>query len=91
MPACYLPPAGDVHACAAGKLFSPALQAVHDPRYMVNVTSSAIINASPPDNLAKALQLFGHAGFTNKHTKNKMVKVFEDHRGRKQVGGTGRL
>jgi hypothetical protein len=41
--------------------------------------------APPPDNLTKALQLFGHAGFTNKHTKNKMVKLFEDHSGKKKV------
>jgi hypothetical protein len=84
-------PAGDVHLCCSGRLYSyPKLRPLHhDWRYIANVTSSAIINAPPPDNLAKALQLFGHAGFTNKHTKNKMVKVFRDHWGRKKVSREG--
>ncbi len=91
MPACYLPPAGDVHACAAGKLFSPALQAVHDPRYMVNVTSSAIINAPPPDGLAQTMNvnLVG-TGAIDSETKYAMLEVFDDHDNRRKVCRQGR-
>ena len=64
----------------------------HDWRYIPNITSSAIVNAPPPDNLAYALQLFGHAGMTNKHTRNKMVRLFGDHGRRSKVRGRqGRL
>ncbi len=76
-----------MHLCCSGRLYSfPKMAALeHDVRYMANVTTSAIINAPPPDGLAKALQAFGHAGMTNRHTKNKMVKIFQDHKDRSKV------
>ena len=43
----------------------------------IQIVSSAIANAPPPDGLVKALHLLGRAGFTNKNTRNKMCKLFD--------------
>ena len=53
-------PAGDVHLCAVGHSYSASgLSPEQDPRYIVNVTSSAIINAAPPAGLAKVTHVAG--------------------------------
>lgn len=41
---------GDVHCCAAGKLFSKGMthQEENDPYLMVQLVSSAIVNIPPP-------------------------------------------
>ncbi|KAH8928879.1 hypothetical protein BT69DRAFT_1256947 [Atractiella rhizophila] len=40
---------GDVHAAACGRFFSlKSLEPIHDPKYMLNIVSSAIVNTPPP-------------------------------------------
>ncbi|KAI8466181.1 MAG: hypothetical protein J3K34DRAFT_524717 [Monoraphidium minutum] len=78
---------GDVHLAAAGRLYSfpKSKSLVNDPCYMPQFVSSAIVNGPPPDLLVKALIMIGRPGFTNKRTKNKMVKMFPDHHRRKRL------
>ena len=70
---------GDVHVAATGRLYTwpKPDDLAADHRFMPQIVSSAIANAPPPDGLLKALHLMGHAGHTNKHTRNKMCRLFD--------------
>ncbi|GBF87964.1 hypothetical protein Rsub_00676 [Raphidocelis subcapitata] len=78
---------GDVHLCAAGRLYSwPKTDSLaRDPSYMPQFVTSAIVNAPPPDVLVKVLRWVGRAGYLNRRTKSKMVKIFSDHSYRKRL------
>lgn len=88
---------GDVHLAGSGRLYSwpegsrkarlgrRKVDPVQDYRYMEQIISSAITNAPPPDMAVRVQQWFGRAGFTNKRTRNKMVRLFKDHHSRKKL------
>ncbi|KAL0020527.1 hypothetical protein WJX79_003404, partial [Trebouxia sp. C0005] len=53
---------GDVHVCAAGRLYSdPKVNLANDHRYMPQIVSSAIVNAPPPEGVIKTLHLCSQA------------------------------
>ncbi|KAG2499651.1 hypothetical protein HYH03_002589 [Edaphochlamys debaryana] len=77
---------GDVHVCGAGYLISrprpPKEQRKHDFRYMVQIVSSAIVNAPPPKGLMRLLDLFTKGGKINMTTKHNMFRIIGAHMGR---------
>ncbi|KAL0040536.1 hypothetical protein WJX77_010023 [Trebouxia sp. C0004] len=74
---------GDVHVCAAGRLYSdPKVNLANDHRYMPQIVSSAIVNAPPPDGVIKTLHLCSQAHKNiDKATKEKMLRVFQKEPG----------
>ncbi|KAG2502194.1 hypothetical protein HYH03_000681 [Edaphochlamys debaryana] len=80
---------GDVHLCGAGVLHSwpknPLRPPRNDWRFMVQIISSAIVNAPPPTGLVKVLQWSGRAGLTNRRTRNHLLRTFRDHPGRSKL------
>lgn len=74
---------GDVHVCAAGRLYSdPKVNLANDHRYMPQIVSSAIVNAPPPDGVIKTLHLCSQAHKNiDKATKEKMLRIFHKEPG----------
>lgn len=80
---------GDVHACGVGVFFGyhqhdPSL----DPKYMLAVITSAIVNSPPPPavlNMLNKLASKKHRSLFKIGTKESMVPLFEeDLQGHKQ-------
>ncbi|KAJ3064708.1 hypothetical protein HK102_008123 [Quaeritorhiza haematococci] len=71
---------GDVHLCAAGRLFSNARDSkdpAKDHRYMVQIVSSAIVNAAPSDSVVKGLMAQTSEEYEfDEHTTEMMIPLF---------------
>ncbi|KAJ1918716.1 hypothetical protein H4219_002438 [Mycoemilia scoparia] len=73
--------AGDVHCCGAGRLASqnPEIKDVqHDPRYMVQIISSAIVNIPPPNAVIRGVHYSAKLYNLNSSTNEKMFKLFKE-------------
>ena len=71
---------GDVHLAAAGRFYSaPRLHipAVRDPRYMVNVISSAITNKPPPQAVANLLARRNKIHHLDRRTDETLMNLFD--------------
>lgn len=71
---------GDVHLAALGRFYSnPHLNipAENDPRYMVNVVSSAIVNKPPPQAIANLLARRNKIHHLNHETDETLLKLFD--------------
>ncbi|KAG5921292.1 hypothetical protein E4U42_005917 [Claviceps africana] len=71
---------GDVHLAAIGQFYSKTKLGVakhKDPRYMVNVISSAIANAPPSNMLADALNKRNKVHHFDSKTDESMVPLFQ--------------
>ncbi|KAF8501237.1 hypothetical protein BU17DRAFT_58930 [Hysterangium stoloniferum] len=79
---------GDVHLAAVGRFFSPPrfnIPQNKDPRYMVNVVSSAITNAPPPPAVAKLMHKQNRIHFLDRHTHENLMDLFrEDSEGKRR-------
>ena len=76
---------GDVHLAAIGRFYSnPKLgvQSRHDPRYMVNVVSSAITNKPPPKPVANLLARRNKIHHLDHDTDETLMDMFD-----RQPGG----
>ncbi|ELU38052.1 transcription factor btf3 [Rhizoctonia solani AG-1 IA] len=72
---------GDVHLAAIGRFFTKAKLDVaqeKDHRYMVNVISSAITNAPPPDAVADVLNARNKLHRLDHHTSENLMDIFEE-------------
>ncbi|KAH8550117.1 hypothetical protein BGW37DRAFT_428150 [Umbelopsis sp. PMI_123] len=71
--------AGDVHCCAAGKLYSKDMREKEegDPHLMMQVVSSAIVNAPPPQALLTYLGQNANPVSFNGNTEEKMFNIFK--------------
>ncbi|CAE6474095.1 unnamed protein product [Rhizoctonia solani] len=72
---------GDVHLAAIGRFFTKAKLDVaqeKDHRYMVNVISSAITNAPPPDAVADVLNARNKLHRLDHHTSENLMGIFEE-------------
>ncbi|KAG2182686.1 hypothetical protein INT44_005666 [Umbelopsis vinacea] len=71
--------AGDVHCCAAGKLYSKdmRLKEEGDPHLMFQIVSSAIVNIPPPQALLAILNQNSSPVSFNGNTEEKMFNVFK--------------
>ncbi|KAG2178204.1 hypothetical protein INT43_003457 [Umbelopsis isabellina] len=71
--------AGDVHCCAAGKLYSKDMREKEegDPHLMMQVVSSAIVNAPPPQALLTYLGQNSSPISFNGNTEEKMYNIFK--------------
>ncbi|KAI8579070.1 hypothetical protein K450DRAFT_243713 [Umbelopsis ramanniana AG] len=71
--------AGDVHCCAAGKLYSKDMREKEegDPHLMMQVVSSAIVNAPPPQALLTYLGQNASPVSFNGNTEEKMFNIFK--------------
>ncbi|KAL0045166.1 hypothetical protein WJX82_010887 [Trebouxia sp. C0006] len=80
---------GDVHVCAAGRLYSdPKVNLANDHRYMPQIVSSAIVNAPPPEGVIKTLHLCSQAHKNiDKVTKEKMLRIFHKEPGARRQAG----
>ncbi|TWU76347.1 hypothetical protein ED733_006166 [Metarhizium rileyi] len=70
---------GDVHLAAVGQFYSNpklGLSKHKDPRYMINVVSSAIANTPPSDLLADVLNKRNKVHHFDKQTDESMVPLF---------------
>ncbi|KAJ9157812.1 Transcription factor [Pleurostoma richardsiae] len=71
---------GDVHLAALGRFYSnPSLLVAtdNDPRYMVNVVSSAIVNKPPPQAIANLLARRNKIHHLNTQTDETLLKLFD--------------
>ncbi|KAI8072289.1 hypothetical protein BC940DRAFT_233352 [Gongronella butleri] len=70
---------GDVHCCAAGKLYSKDMKNREegDPNLMVQVVSSAIVNVPPPQALLTILNQNSSFVTFNGNTEEKMFNIFK--------------
>ncbi|MBW0483761.1 hypothetical protein O181_023476 [Austropuccinia psidii MF-1] len=73
---------GDVHCAAVGRLFTQggALQPEVDPKYMLNIISSAIVNTPPPAALIGImgrLSQVNHKTLSHVQTDEDMMPVFK--------------
>ncbi|KAA1077859.1 hypothetical protein PGT21_022299 [Puccinia graminis f. sp. tritici] len=73
---------GDVHCAAVGRLFTHGkrLKAAQDPKYMLNIVSSAIVNTPPPAALISmmgALSRVTHKTLASSQTDEDMIDVFK--------------
>ncbi|PVH77969.1 hypothetical protein DL98DRAFT_636663 [Cadophora sp. DSE1049] len=79
---------GDVHLAAVGRFYSsPKLEipVANDHRYMVNIISSAIVNAPPPSAVANLLARRNKLHHLDENTDETLLKFFnkdpgEDHK-----------
>ncbi|KAG2178185.1 hypothetical protein INT43_003438 [Umbelopsis isabellina] len=71
--------AGDVHCCAAGKLYSKDMRQKEegDPHLMFQIVSSAIVNVPPPQALLAILNQNSSPISFNGNTEEKMFNVFK--------------
>eukprot|EP00884_Botryococcus_braunii_P001168 jgi/Botrbrau1/11051/Bobra.92_2s0022.1 len=71
---------GDVHVCAAGRLYSkPKMKHLqNDHRMMLQVVSSAIWNAPPPAALISLMHRTHRASTLTIKTKEKMLRLFQE-------------
>lgn len=76
---------GDVHLAALGKFYSslksepkPTAEE-RDPRYMVNIISSAITNKPPPKAVANLLARRNKVHHLDHHTDETLIDLFKDH------------
>ena len=76
---------GDVHLAALGKFYSgpksyprPTTEG-SDPRYMVNIISSAITNKPPPKAVANLLARRNKIHHLDHHTDETLIDLFRDH------------
>ncbi|TDL25496.1 hypothetical protein BD410DRAFT_886816 [Rickenella mellea] len=70
---------GDVHLACVGRFFSKANLAIpqnKDPRYMVNIVSSAITNAPPPTTIANILNKRNKLHHLDRHTDENLMDLF---------------
>ncbi|EJD06423.1 uncharacterized protein FOMMEDRAFT_131380 [Fomitiporia mediterranea MF3/22] len=70
---------GDVHLAAIGRFFSKASLGIpqnKDPRYMVNIISSAITNAPPPKAIANMLNKRNKLHHLDEHTDENLMALF---------------
>ncbi|KAI9622808.1 hypothetical protein H4Q26_015092, partial [Puccinia striiformis f. sp. tritici PST-130] len=73
---------GDVHCAAVGRLFTQGkeLKPDHDPKYMLNIVSSAIVNTPPPAALISmmgALSRVTHKTLASAQTDEDMINLFK--------------
>ncbi|KAG8739435.1 hypothetical protein FRC11_000727 [Ceratobasidium sp. 423] len=72
---------GDVHLAAIGRFFTKAkfdIAQEKDHRYMVNIISSAITNAPPPDAVADVLNARNKLHRLDHHTHENLMDIFEE-------------
>jgi len=71
--------AGDVHCCAAGKLYSKDMREKEegDPHLMMQIVSSAIVNIPPPQALLTILNQNSSPISFNGNTEEKMFNIFK--------------
>ncbi|KAF9570146.1 hypothetical protein BGW38_008777 [Lunasporangiospora selenospora] len=70
---------GDVHVGGAGRFFgTEKVDRLIDPYYMVQVVSSAIVNAPPPSAVISALHSSSKTYELNEYTSEKMTKIFPE-------------
>ncbi|PNH09390.1 hypothetical protein TSOC_003985, partial [Tetrabaena socialis] len=70
---------GDVHCAGVGYFQTmPKANLKTDPRYMMQIISSAIGNVPPPDAVVKALSASNTPKFVDPVTREKMKPVFEN-------------
>lgn len=68
---------GDAHVAGVGRLYSrPKQLPEHDPLFMVQIISSAIMNMPPPFNVVKMLMKTNIAQNVDKRTRSKMVRAY---------------
>ncbi|KAE8145911.1 hypothetical protein BDV25DRAFT_60290 [Aspergillus avenaceus] len=75
---------GDVHLAAIGRFYSNpklGLQSVNDPRYMVNVVSSAITNKPPPKAVANLLARRNKLHHMDHNTDETLMDMFDQQPG----------
>ncbi|KAI1922232.1 hypothetical protein LOZ12_000601 [Ophidiomyces ophidiicola] len=71
---------GDVHLAAIGRFYSrpkKKIPSTHDPKYMVNVISSAITNKPPPKAVANLLAHRNKIHHLDKHTDETLMDIFD--------------
>ncbi|EEP80904.1 conserved hypothetical protein [Uncinocarpus reesii 1704] len=76
---------GDVHLAAIGRFYSrvkSGIPVVNDPRYMINIISSAITNKPPPKAVANLLARRNKIHHLDSNTDATLMKIFD-----KQPGG----
>ena len=72
---------GDVHLAAVGQFYSKKKYAIpkdHDPRYIPNIISSAIVNTPPPDGMADFLNKRNKVHHLDHMTDEDMIPLFTD-------------
>ncbi|KAF8588264.1 hypothetical protein K439DRAFT_1629920 [Ramaria rubella] len=83
---------GDVHLAAVGRFFSAPRFKIpqnKDPRYMVNIVSSAITNAPPPNAVANLIHRRNKVHFLNRKTQENLMSLFrEDPQGKLRKSST---
>lgn len=73
---------GDVHLCCMSRFQTkvtkkqPALPPQKDPRLIVSLISSAIVNTPPPDGMARMLQNRSKIHHYDRHTEEDMIPLF---------------
>ncbi|KAE8136185.1 hypothetical protein BDV38DRAFT_116450 [Aspergillus pseudotamarii] len=75
---------GDVHLAAIGRFYSNpnlGLQSVNDPRYMVNIISSAITNKPPPKAVANLLARRNKLHHLDPNTDETLMDMFDQQPG----------
>ncbi|EFW23328.1 hypothetical protein D8B26_006821 [Coccidioides posadasii str. Silveira] len=78
---------GDVHLAAIGRFYSKVgskIPVINDPRYMVNVVSSAITNKPPPKAVANLLARRNKIHHLDFHTDETLMKIFNEQPGGKE-------
>ncbi|KZT54207.1 hypothetical protein CALCODRAFT_457001 [Calocera cornea HHB12733] len=73
---------GDVHLACVGRFFSaPRLKVPQnkDPRYMINLISSAITNGGPPMAAANFLDKRNRVHHLDKETQENMMRIFHEN------------
>ena len=83
---------GDVHLAALGRFYSNpklGLASEEDPRYMVNVISSAITNHPPPTAVANLLSRRNKVHHLDPHTDETLLNFFDKAPGDVVVSGSG--
>jgi hypothetical protein len=70
---------GDVHCCGVGYLHArdPDVDMRYDPRHMVQIISSAIVNAPPPDAVIMALHYSAKTYDLDENTVEDMYELFD--------------
>jgi hypothetical protein len=71
---------GDVHLAAVGRFYSNPkfkIPAEEDPRYMVNVVSSAIVNKPPPSAVANLLARRNKIHHLDEYTDETLLTMFD--------------
>ncbi|KAF3480295.1 uncharacterized protein GIQ15_05642 [Arthroderma uncinatum] len=77
---------GDVHLAAVGRFYSRVKDQVpidNDPKYMINIISSAITNKPPPKAVANLLASRNKIHHLDRHTDETLMKIFNEQPGGK--------